>query len=135
MEADVSAPRVIIVDDDRETRNMLATLLQSEGFHVLQAANGLKLISILHADHPDVIVLDVNLSWIDGFELCRSVKANEEYRDIPVVFLSGRTSHEDVERGMSMGAVEYFRKPVDFEAFAARLREIVATRRRAADGS
>src|SRR5687768_17590780 len=99
MPADVLQPRVIIVDDDRETREMLAMLLESEGFHVMQAANGLKLISMLHADHPDLIVLDVNLSWIDGFELCRSVKHNEDFREIPVVFLSGRTGREDIERG------------------------------------
>ena len=100
-----TAPRVIIVDDDRETREMLATLLRSEGFEVREAANGLKLISSLHADHPELILLDVNLSWIDGFELCRSVKSNEEFRNIPVVFLTGRTTDEDVKRGFEVGAV------------------------------
>lgn len=120
-----ATPRVIIVDDDRETREMLAKLLEIEGFEVLQAANGLKLISILHADRPDVIILDVNLSWIDGFELCRSVKANEEFRHIPVVFLSGRTSPEDIARGMEAGAEAYFRKPVDVDELVARLRDII----------
>lgn len=119
---------VIIVDDDRETREMLATLLESDGFHVLQAANGLKLISMLHADHPDLIILDVNLSWIDGFELCRSVKSNEEFRDIPVVFLSGRTSPEDVQRGLAAGAEAYFRKPVNVDELSQTLREIIERR-------
>lgn len=122
-------PRVIVVEDDRETREVLATLLTSEGFEVLQAANGLKLISMLHADQPDVIILDVNLSWIDGFELCRSVKSNEEFREIPVVFLSGRTAEEDVRRGFEAGAVAYFRKPVDFEQLAKDLNEIVTRHR------
>jgi DNA-binding response OmpR family regulator len=117
---------VILVDDDREAREMLARLLQSEGYHVLEAANGLKLISILHADRPRVIVLDVNLSWIDGFELCRSVKRNEEFRTIPVLFVSGRTSKDDVNEGLAAGAEAYFPKPVDLPALLSRLNDIVS---------
>ncbi|MGA9522637.1 MAG: response regulator [Myxococcaceae bacterium] len=117
--------RVVLVEDDRESRELLATMLRDEGLEVLEAANGLKLISILHADHPDAIILDVNLSWIDGFELCRSVKQNEEFRDIPVVFVSGRTSLEDIRRGFEAGAQAYFRKPLDFEALVSKLREII----------
>jgi DNA-binding response OmpR family regulator len=123
---DGSRPRVVLVEDDRETREMFATLLRNEGFEVLEAANGLKLISILHADRPDLIVLDVNLSWIDGFELCRSVKRNEEFRDIPVVFLSGRAAEDDARRGLDCGAEAYFFKPVDFTSFVSKLREITA---------
>ncbi len=117
--------RVVLVEDDRESREILASMLRDEGFEVLEAANGLKLISILHGDHPDAIILDVNLSWIDGFELCRSVKQNEEFRDIPVVFVSGRTSPEDIRRGFEAGAQAYFRKPLDFEALVSKLREIL----------
>jgi DNA-binding response OmpR family regulator len=117
---------VILVDDDREAREMLARLLQSEGYHVLEAANGLKLISILHADRPRVIVLDVNLSWIDGFELCRSVKRNEEFRTIPVLFVSGRTSKDDVNEGLAAGAEAYFPKPVDLPALLSKLNDIVS---------
>ena len=123
---DGSRPRVILVEDDRETRELLATLLRNEGFEVLEAANGLKLISILHADRPDLIVLDVNLSWIDGFELCRSVKRNEEFREIPVVFLSGRSAADDARRGLECGAEAYFSKPVDFPKFVSKLLEIAA---------
>ena len=119
-------PRVILVEDDRETRELLARLLRNDGFEVMEAANGLKLISMLHADHPEVIILDVNLSWIDGFELCRAVKRNEEFREIPVVFLTGRSTEDDARRGRDAGAEAYFRKPVDFAQFATELREIIA---------
>lgn len=127
--AESTAPaRVIIVEDDRDTRETLAELLRIEGFEVMPAANGLKLISMLHADKPDLIILDVNLSWIDGFELCRSVKQNEDFAHIPVVFLSGRTTHEDIEKGMSCGAEAYFPKPVDFERMVDRIRAILHAR-------
>src|SRR5919108_4392236 len=89
-------PKVIIVDDDRDTREMLTLALELEGFDVGQAANGLRLISAMHVDRPDVILLDVMMSWIDGFELCRAVKKNDEFRDIPVCFISGRSDPKDV---------------------------------------
>src|SRR6476646_7220743 len=117
-------PRIIIVDDDRETREMLAMALEMDGFVVSTAANGLRLISSLHLQRPDVILLDVNMSWIDGFELCRAVRRNEQFRDIPVVFVSARTSRSDREKGMEVGAADYFVKPVDLDHLLGRLREL-----------
>ena len=116
--------KCIIVDDDRETREMLAQALGLEGFDVTQAANGLRLISTLHVDRPDVILLDVNLSWIDGFELCRAVKQNAEFKHIPVVFISARTASTDVKKGLDAGAADYFTKPVDLRGLVARLHEL-----------
>lgn len=128
LEKDSEKLKSIIVDDDRETREMLALALQMEGFDVSQAANGLRLISALHVDQPDVILLDVNLSWIDGFELCRAVKRNDQFKRIPVIFISARTSAADVKRGIDAGAADYFTKPVDLPGLVARMRELVSAR-------
>jgi len=117
---------VIIVDDDRETREMMALALRQEGFEVAQAANGLRLISTLHVDRPDVILMDVNMSWIDGFELCRAVRNSEEFSTIPVVFVSGRSANSDVKRGLECGAADYFTKPVELPTLIARLRQLAA---------
>ena len=117
--------KVIIVDDDRETRDMLALALEMEGFAVAQAANGLRLISSLHVDRPDLILLDVNMSWIDGFELCRAVRKNGDFKDIPVIFVSARTTASDVRRGRECGASDYFTKPVDMPVLVARMRELL----------
>ena len=124
-------PKVIIVDDDRDTREMLTLALELEGFEVAQAANGLRLISILHVDRPDVILLDVMMSWIDGFELCRSIKKNDEFRDIPVIFVSAKKTPEAVREGMEAGAVDYFSKPVDVEKLVRRIEQLLEERRRA----
>ena len=118
--------KVAVVDDDREVRDALEHRLQGEGFEVKTAANGLRLVSTLKVDRPDVILLDVSMSWIDGFELCRAIKSNAEFSAIPVIFISGRTAPEDVERGMSCGAVDYFPKPLDLDRLVVRIREIVA---------
>jgi DNA-binding response OmpR family regulator len=123
--ATVEKPKIIIVDDDRETREMLALALNLEGFEVSQVANGLRLISNLHVDRPDVILLDVNMSWIDGFELCKAVRQNPEFGKIPVVFVSARTSAADVKKGLEAGANDYFTKPVEISTLVARLRELV----------
>ena len=118
----------IIVDDDRDTREMLAMALEIEGYDVTQAANGVKLISSLHVHHPDILLLDVNMSWIDGFELCRAVRRNEQFRTLPVLFVSARKTRSDVEAGLASGADGYFTKPIDFDALLGRMRELVEQR-------
>jgi DNA-binding response OmpR family regulator len=117
--------KVTIVDDDRDTRELLSLALESEGFEVTAAANGLRLIASLQLKRPDVILMDVNMSWIDGFELCKAVKKNEQFRDIPVVFISGRGELEDKRRGLEAGAADYFVKPLDLNALINRLRALI----------
>lgn len=118
--------KIIIVDDDRETREMLKMALELEGYDVAEAANGLRLISSLHVDRPDLILLDVMMSWINGFELCRAVKKNEEFKNIPVIFISARKTARDIEAGMAAGAADYFSKPIDMERLLARIAGLVA---------
>jgi len=121
-------PKVTIVDDDRDTREMLTLALELEGFEVSQAANGLRLISAMHVDRPDVILLDVMMSWIDGFELCRAIRKNPTFGDIPVIFITARKSPEDERTGREAGAVDYFTKPLDVDRLIGRIREILASR-------
>ena len=121
-------PKVTIVDDDRDTREMLTLALQLEGFEVSQAANGLRLISAMHVDRPDVILLDVMMSWIDGFELCRAIKKNPTFGDIPVVFITARKSPEDERAGREAGAADYLTKPLDVDRLIERIREMLAAR-------
>jgi DNA-binding response OmpR family regulator len=127
--ATAGKPKIIIVDDDREVREMLKMALELEGYDVSQAANGLRLISTLHVDRPDAILLDVVMSWINGFELCRAVKKNEEFKDIPVIFISARKTPRDIEAGLAAGAEDYFSKPIDMERLLARLAGLVAAHR------
>ena len=121
----VMAPRkIVIVDDDRETCELLETALKLHGYEVAQAQSGLKLISYLHVDRPDLILLDVMMSWIDGFELCRALKRNPRFETIPVVFISGRTDEAAVREGLACGAAAYFVKPIDTAELIARVTEL-----------
>ena len=121
-----TAKRVIIVDDDRDFREMLKSRLELEGFSVNVAANGLRLLSSLRVDRPDLILLDVMMSWIDGFELCQAIKKNQEFRNIPVFFISALATEEDMARGFEAGCAHYFTKPLDFSDLIKTMREAVA---------
>jgi DNA-binding response OmpR family regulator len=117
--------KVTIVDDDRDTRDLLALALEAEGFEVTAAANGLRLIASLQLRRPDVILMDVNMSWIDGFELCKAVKKNDHFRDIPIIFISGRGESEDRRKGLEAGAADYFVKPLDLNVLIPRIRKLI----------
>lgn len=119
------APRITIVDDDRDTRELLRVALEAEGYEVKVVSNGLRLISTLHVDRPDLVLLDVMMSWIDGFDLCRAIKQNPDFRDIPVIFVSAKVEPEDVRHGFDCGCVDYFTKPIDLGRLRARIREVL----------
>ena len=116
--------KVTIVDDDRDTRESLQAILEARGFTVSSAQSGLRLISHLHVDRPDVILLDVMMSWIDGFELCRALKRNTEFADIPICFISGRSDPADIREGLHCGAAAYFVKPIDTEELLRKVGEL-----------
>src|SRR5580704_11324925 len=117
--------KVIIVDDDRDTREMLTLALSLEGYDVSEAANGLRLISSLHVDRPDLIILDVMMSWIDGFELCRAIKKNPVLSAIPILFVTARSSQEDELTGYACGAAGYLTKPLDLASLVSQVAALI----------
>ena len=121
--------KVAVVDDDRAIREALKDALEREGYDVHVVPNGLKLMSILAVVQPDIILLDVMMSWIDGVDLCYALKQNSAYSDIPVIFMSARTSPEDVRRGMSAGAADYIKKPFELDRLLNRLRKFTPEER------
>jgi DNA-binding response OmpR family regulator len=120
----MTSRKIVIVDDDRETREQLQAALEGRGYQVVPAQSGLRLISYLHVDRPDLILLDVMMSWIDGFELCRALKRNPRFETIPVVFISGRSDEAAIREGLGCGAAAYFPKPLDVDELLAKLDEL-----------
>jgi DNA-binding response OmpR family regulator len=117
-------PTVAVVDDDRDVRQALNDALTSAGFAVQLAPHALKLVSALEVDRPAVIVLDVVNSWIDGLGLCRALKRNQEYKEIPIVILSGKSEPESIRAAFQAGAAAYFVKPLDVSRLVARIVEL-----------
>ena len=110
----VDRKTILVVDDDEVMRNALKRLLESEGYEVILAEDGLAFSKVLEDGRKlDLILLDINLPWVDGFELCKMVKEHQEFCKVPLILISGRKSDEDVERGFDMGCNDYVIKPFD----------------------
>jgi DNA-binding response OmpR family regulator len=119
------ARRVAVVDDDRDIRDGLRSALTDEGYDVTVVPNGLRLLSALQVDRPDLIVLDVMMSWIDGFELCSALKRNADYRNIPVLFVSAKSSPQDIQHGLEVGAADYVTKPFELPELLGKIEHII----------
>lgn len=106
---------ILIIEDDETIRSALKRVFENEGYRVLAAADGTQLSTVLDDSPVDLIVLDVGLPWINGFELAEMMKAHGDLKGIPLVFLSARTSDADIKRGFDVGADDYIKKPFDIE--------------------
>ena len=105
------AETVLIVDDTPHNVALLRDLLVPRGYRTYEAENGLQALELLRAEQPDIILLDVMMPGLDGFETCRRLKANAATRDIPVIFLTARAEETDLLAGFEAGAVDYLTKP------------------------
>lgn len=106
---------ILLIEDDETVRAALKRVLEGEGYKVLAAVDGTQLSSVLDDTAIDLIMLDVGLPWINGYELAEMMKSHKDLKDIPLIFLSARTSDADVKRGFEVGADDYIKKPFDIE--------------------
>jgi DNA-binding response OmpR family regulator len=114
-------PRILIVDDDPVIVRLLQINFRLEGYEVDAASRGEEALLKVREHRPDVVVLDVMMPGLDGWEVARQLKANPAVSHIPVIFLSARAQDEDRQRGYALGVDEYVTKPFD----PAQLVEIV----------
>lgn len=105
--------KVLAADDDPVIRRLLEVNLEMEGYEVVLAEDGAIAVELAALHAPDVILLDVMMPNMDGWEACRKLKENDATKDIPVVFLSARARDADVSEGTRAGAVAYITKPFD----------------------
>mgnify|MGYP001297401486 FL=1 len=106
---------ILVVEDDDTMRAALKRILESDGFDVRSAADGTQLGDALGDMSVDLILLDVGLPWINGIELAKLLKEHDSLREIPLVFISGKTSEFDIKRGFEAGADDYIKKPFDID--------------------
>ncbi|OLT61972.1 adenylate/guanylate cyclase domain-containing protein [Moorena bouillonii] len=112
---------IVIVDDSPTNLGVMFELLSNSGFKVLVAQDGYSALQKVNYAQPDLILLDIMMPGIDGFETCRRLKAQESTRDIPVIFMTARTDTLDKVKGFRLGAVDYLTKPVQHEEVRARV--------------
>ncbi len=106
--------KVILFADDSPTIRKFATFtLSSKGFEIISCADGMEALEKLPVGNVDLVITDLNMPNIDGYELIRTIRQNKEYADLPIIILSSLESDEEIERGISSGANSYLVKPFD----------------------
>ncbi|CAM4249343.1 sensor histidine kinase [Pseudoalteromonas byunsanensis] len=113
--------KILIVDDKAENLELLTSFLEAEGYEVAFATSGKEAINIATIFLPHLILLDVMMPGIDGFETCRRLKSLDRVKDVPVIFVTGKAELSDIVEAFSVGAVDYVTKPIRQEELLARV--------------
>ncbi|MGL5064938.1 MAG: response regulator transcription factor [Microcoleus sp.] len=114
--------RILIVDDEIDCQTVLAMYLESKGYRVKCAASGIEALSIFEDDSPDLVISDVMMPEMDGFEFCRRLRATRLGQLVPFIFLSGQGESESIVEGHNMGADDYLVKPFQSEEILAKIK-------------
>ncbi len=117
--------KILFVDDEKDMLDMVSIRLKSAGYDVVVAENGCEAFERAHAERPDLIILDVMLPKMDGYELCSLFKSDISLMDIPVILLTARSQKEDIEIGMAAGADSYITKPMDGDVLLRTISELL----------
>ena len=112
---------IIAIDDVPENLQVLGNILHKEGFNTSFAQNGTEALELISETLPDLILLDVTMPEMDGFEVCALLKKNEKTKNIPIIFLTARTEVDNMVHGFSIGAADYVNKPFNTYELLARV--------------
>jgi DNA-binding response OmpR family regulator len=121
MSNNTEAAAIMVVDDTPENLNLLRDMLQGKGYRVLAFPNGQSALNAAAKNPPDLILLDINMPEMNGFEVCKRLKANEKLKEIPILFISALTEIADKVHAFEAGGVDYVTKPFQFEEVHARV--------------
>jgi two-component system cell cycle response regulator len=133
MDESTRLPRILVVDDDPDTVAILARHVQREGFVPLEASSGTECLNLVQEYEVDVILLDLMMPEMDGFEVCKALKNNPDTAEIPIIMITARDDLDARAEGIRLGVSDFLAKPVFRHQLANRIRtqlEAVATGRR-----
>jgi two-component system, cell cycle response regulator DivK len=121
-------PRILVVEDNEENRDALSRRLQRRGFEVLFAADGKAGVEMSKTEKPDLVLMDMNMPELDGWEATRQIKADPAAQNIPVIALTAHAMTGDRERALEAGCTDYHTKPVEFPKLLAQIEAILQTK-------
>ncbi len=117
--------KILIAEDERDIRDLITFTLRFAGYDVVAAANGEEAFERAVQEKPDLVLMDVRMPRMTGYEACKRMKAEDSTKDIPVVFLSAKGQESEVNQGLDAGAVEYILKPFSPDQLTDRVRVIL----------
>ncbi len=117
--------KILIIEDNEENRDALSRRLQRRGFEVLLACDGIEGVEKARNERPDLILMDMNMPKLDGWEACRQLKADEATRAIPIIGLTAHAMAGDRERALEVGCAEYHTKPVELPKLQEQIEAIL----------
>jgi DNA-binding response OmpR family regulator len=120
--------RILIIDDDEAICSMLRTFFETMGYQVDVRISSINLFQDLDSVRADVILLDVMMSWVDGYRVCEMLKSHPKTKDIPVLMISARSGAEDIRRGLAAKAEDYFVKPFNLSDLRGRIDQLLSNR-------
>ncbi len=103
---------ILIVDDCDTTRKLLSYIIRERGFKIVGASNGIEALEILATTQVDIVLTDLNMPQMDGYELSRTLRRQEDYKDLPIVMITTEASEADKKLGMDAGVTTYLSKPI-----------------------
>lgn len=118
--------RILIAEDERDIRDLVAFTLRFAGYEVFTAANGEEAVQQAPQVNPDLILMDVRMPRMTGYEACRIMKLDPNLRDIPIVFLSAKGQETEIQAGLEAGAEEYLLKPFAPDQLTSHVKTILA---------
>lgn len=117
--------KIVIAEDERDIRDLITFTLQFAGHQVIATSNGAEAVEAVEREKPDLVLMDVRMPRMTGYEACRRLKANPETAHIPVVFLSAKGQESEVREGLEAGAVAYILKPFSPDELTRRVAELL----------
>lgn len=122
------AKRILVVEDNPNSKRLICYTLEQEGYQVLNASNGVEGLRMAREENLDLLVLDVMLPGLDGFELCHRLRTDPQTARLPILMLSAKAQDADVSVGLRMGADDYLTKPADPAEIVKRVAKLLAKR-------
>lgn len=125
--------QILIVDDMPKNVQVLGQILAEQGFNIFIATSGFQALKAVEKKMPDLILLDISMPEMDGFEICKQIKEQEKYSEIPIIFLTARTETEDILKAFAVGGVDYITKPFNIPELLARVNQQLALKEKTED--
>jgi two-component system alkaline phosphatase synthesis response regulator PhoP len=122
--------KILIAEDERDIRDLITFTLRFAGYEVIAASNGEEAVTLALQEIPDLIITDVRMPRMNGYEACEKIKAEEKTKHIPVIFLSAKGQEAEIQTGMNVGADEYLLKPFAPDQLTSRIQAVLAQQKK-----